>query len=187
MLVLSVICRGNCRACSAGLTTRSVTQSTGRLISRVREMASGAGDLTARVEIDANDELAELAAGINAMIGKIQTVVQRVREGSVQLLSTSSEIAATAKQQEGTVQGLSSATTEIAAAVREISATSEALAETMEDVNTRANQASSLAAAGREGLGRNRDDDETTHGIDRVRSPPNSASSATSRRASTPW
>jgi methyl-accepting chemotaxis protein WspA len=152
MLVLSVI-----SVASVGLlgwlTTRSITQSTAKLIGRVHEMASGAGDLTARVDIDANDEIAQLAAGINAMIGKIQTVVQRVREGSVQLLSTSSEIAATAKQQEGTVQGLSSATTEIAAAVREISATSEALAETMEEVSTRANQASSLATAGREGLG----------------------------------
>jgi methyl-accepting chemotaxis protein WspA len=42
---------------------------------------------------------------------------------------------------------------EIAAAVREISATGEALAETMEEVSRRAGQASTLAAAGREGLG----------------------------------
>ncbi|MHB8900003.1 MAG: methyl-accepting chemotaxis protein [Thermoguttaceae bacterium] len=152
MAVISAICVATVGVLG-WLTTRSVTQSTGKLISRVHEMASGAGDLTARMEIDAKDELAELAAGINAMIGKIQTVVQRVREGSVQLLSTSSEIAATAKQQEGTVQGLSSATAEIAASVREISATTESLAETMEELNSRANQASSLAAAGREGLG----------------------------------
>jgi methyl-accepting chemotaxis protein WspA len=152
MLVLSVVV-----VASVGLlgwyTTRCITRSTQKLIGRVSEMASGSSDLTARVNIDANDELAQLAAGINAMIGKIHTVVQRVREGSVQLLSTSSEIAATARQQEGTVQGLSSATAEIAAAVREISATSEELAETMEDVSGRAKQASSLAAAGREGLG----------------------------------
>lgn len=135
------------------VTMRSITHSTERLLERVRELASGGSDLTARVEIDAQDELSQLAAGINAMIAKIQAVVQRVREGSVQLLSTSSEIAATARQQEGTVQGLSSATAEIAAAVREISATSEALAETMAEVSTRANEASSLAAAGREGLG----------------------------------
>lgn len=135
------------------VTMRSITHSTERLLERVRELASGGSDLTARVEIDAQDELAQLAAGINAMIAKIQAIVQRVREGSVQLLSTSSQIAATARQQEGTVQGLSSATAEIAAAVREISATSEALAETMAEVSTRANEASSLAAAGREGLG----------------------------------
>lgn len=152
MLILSVI-SVLLVAIIGGITIRSITQSTGKLLGRVHEMAGGAGDLTARVEIDSKDELAQLAMGINAMIAKIQSVVQRVREGSVQLLSTSSQIAATAKQQEGTVHGLSSSTTEIAAAVREISATSEALAETMGEVNTRANQASQLAAAGRDGLG----------------------------------
>lgn len=134
------------------LTTRSINHSTRKLMHRVEQMAGGAADLTARVQIDSRDELAELANGINAMIAKIQSVVQRVREGSVQLLSTSSQIAATARQQKGTVQGLSTATTEIAAAVREISATSEALAGTMDEVNSRAGQASTLAAAGREGL-----------------------------------
>ena len=152
MMILSVISVASV-AIIGWVTTRSITQATRKLLDRVHEMASGAGDLTARVEIDTKDELAQLAAGINAMIAKIQTVVQRVREGSVQLLSTSSQIAATAKQQEGTVHGLSSSTTEIAAAVREISATSEALAETMREVNARANQAATLAAAGREGLG----------------------------------
>ncbi len=134
------------------MTTRSITQSTQKLIARVGEMAGGAGDLTARVQIDTNDELAQLAAGINAMVAKIQSVVQRVREGSVQLLSTASQIAATARQQEGTVQGLSSSTTEIAAAVREISATSQSLADTMAEVSGRATEAASLAASGREGL-----------------------------------
>ena len=46
--------------------------------------------------------------GINAMIAKIQAIVGKVRESSLQLLSTASEIAATARQQEATVQGLSS-------------------------------------------------------------------------------
>jgi methyl-accepting chemotaxis protein WspA len=152
MLVLSVLSVTTV-ALLGWLTTRSITKSTQELIGRVHDMASGAGDLTARVQIDSRDELAELAGGINAMIGKIQNVVQRVREGSVQLLSTSAEIAATAKQQEGTVHGLSSATTEIAAAVREISATGAELAKTMEEVSARADQASTLATAGREGLG----------------------------------
>ena len=152
MLILSVLSVVSV-ALLGWLTARSIDHSTQKLLSRVNEMATGASDLTARVEIDSKDELAQLASGINAMIAKIQTVVQRVREGSVQLLSTSSQIAATAKQQEGTVHGLSSSTTEIAAAVREISATTEALADTMGDINSRAGQVSSLAADGREGLG----------------------------------
>ncbi len=135
------------------LVARSVVNSTAGLIARIKEMASGASDLTARVAVTSDDELGQLATGINAMIGKIQSVVVKVRESSLHLLSTASEIAATAKQQEGTVQDLSSSTTEIAAAVREISATGKELAGTMSEVSGRAHQAATLAGAGRSRLG----------------------------------
>lgn len=132
---------------------RGVVKSTGALLARICEMARGASDLTARVEIDSQDEIGDLAAGINGMIAKIHAVVAKVRESSLHLLSTASQIAATSKQQESTVQDLSSSTTEIAAAVREISATGKELSGTMGEVNDRANQAATLAAAGRSRLG----------------------------------
>lgn len=151
LLVISIL-----SVFSVGVTglvlARNIVASTGTLIRRVNEMASGASDLTARVHIDSKDEIGQLAAGINGMIGKIQAIVQHVRESSIQLLSTASEIAATARQQEATVQGLGSSTSEIAAAVREISATSKELSGTMGEVSERANQAASVAAAGRSRL-----------------------------------
>jgi methyl-accepting chemotaxis protein WspA len=134
------------------LLVRGIVRPTGALLDRVNQMASGASDLTARVAIDSQDEIGQLAVGINAMIAKIQVVVQRVREASVQLLSTAAQIAATAKQQEMTMQGLSSSTAEIAAAVREISATSKELVGTMGEVHERSNQAATLATSGRSRL-----------------------------------
>jgi methyl-accepting chemotaxis protein WspA len=136
------------------LTVASVAGSTTTLLGRVREMASGASDLTARIPVHGSDEIGQLAEGINAMMAKIQAVVQRVRESSIQLLSTASEIAAAARQQEATMNELGSSTTQIAAAVQEISSTTRELAGTMSEVNERANHASSLASAGRSGLGR---------------------------------
>ncbi len=135
------------------LIARSILQSAGVLIARVSEMATGAGDLTARVPIHAQDEMGQLAGSINALIEKIHTLVSKVRESSLQVLSAASQIAATARQQESTVQSLNSATTEIAAAVREISATGKELSGTMNEVNGRARQAADLAGAGRERLG----------------------------------
>jgi methyl-accepting chemotaxis protein WspA len=137
---------------SGWFVARNIVRPTEALIGRVKEMASGAGDLTARVKVDSQDELGQLGTGINAMIAKIQIVVQRVREASVNLLSTAAEMAATAKQQEGTMQSLGSSTSEIAAAVREISATGKELAGTMSDVNERADQAAKLATSGRSRL-----------------------------------
>ncbi|MBX7103885.1 MAG: methyl-accepting chemotaxis protein [Gemmataceae bacterium] len=131
---------------------QSISRSTHQLVSRVDEMASGAGDLTARVKIESEDELGRLGRGINAMIDKIHAVVTKVRESTLQVLSTSSQIAATARQQESTVHSLNSSTTEIAAAVREISATGKELASTMNEVNGRAGQAAALASSGRDRL-----------------------------------
>jgi methyl-accepting chemotaxis protein WspA len=135
------------------LLARSITQSTDVLAKRVHEMASGSSDLTARIPIVGQDELGELAAGINSMIGKIHSIVSKVRESSFRVLSAASQIAATAREQEKTVTGLSSATTEVAAAVREISATGTELSTTMDEVNALANHAAELATLGRERLG----------------------------------
>jgi methyl-accepting chemotaxis protein WspA len=135
------------------LVARQILRPTGAIIGRVREMAGGASDLTARVAIDSRDEVGELAAGVNAVIEKIHAVVQRVRETSVRLLSTAAQIAATARQQDGAVQGLNSAAAEVAAAVREITATSKELAGAMSEVQERADQAASLAATGKARLG----------------------------------
>jgi len=132
--------------------TRGVVRSTGALIHRVDEMAGGASDLTARVNVETTDEIGKLAEGINAVIAKIQAVVKQAREASVQLLSAAAEIAATSRQQESTVQGLTSSSAEIGASVREISATGKELASTVNEVNERANQAAALAASGRTGL-----------------------------------
>jgi methyl-accepting chemotaxis protein WspA len=133
--------------------TRSISRSSTLLIRRVHEMASGASNLTARIDMDRKDELGELANGFNAMLAKIHTIVKRVREASIQLLSSASEIAATARHQEATMAELGSSTTEIAAAVSEISATGKALSDTMAEVSDRSSQAAALAGSGRAGLG----------------------------------
>lgn len=131
------------------VTVQGITRTTSLLQRRVRDMTSGAADLTARIPVETHDEMGQLAEGINAVIAKIQAVVAKVRQSSIQLLSTASEIAATAREQDTTVQGLSSSTAEVAAAVREITATSKELSGTMGEVNDRAGQAAALAASGR--------------------------------------
>jgi methyl-accepting chemotaxis protein WspA len=134
------------------LLTRNVVRTTGSLVQRVNEMASGASDLTARVKVVSRDEIGQLGEAINAVMGKIQSVVKHAREASVQLLSAAAQLAATGKQQETTVQGLTSSSAEISASVREISATGKELAGTMNEVNERADEAATLATTGRNGL-----------------------------------
>jgi methyl-accepting chemotaxis protein WspA len=152
MVVLSVAAVAGVAVLGLALAW-GIIRTTRTLVARVNEMASGASDLTARVASDSNDEVGQLAAGINALIAKIHTIVRSVRETSVQLLAGASEIAAGARQQEATVQALSTSTTEIAASVREISATAQELSGTMSEVGQRSSKAATLAGAGRTRLG----------------------------------
>ena len=131
---------------------QGIVRPTTVLIDRVRDMAEGAGDLTARVNITSKDEIGQLALWINTVIQKIHDLVVRVRGANFQLLSTASQIASTLKEQESTMQNFGASTTEIAAAVKEIAATSQELVGTMNDVNEGANQTALLASAGRAGL-----------------------------------
>ena len=129
---------------------RSITQSADHLIERIRQMASGAGDLTKRLAVEGKDEMGQMAEGINAVVGKIQGIVSKARESSLQLLSIASQIATNARTQEQTVNNLSASTTEVAASVRQVSATSKDLSGTMNEVSQTATHAADLATSGRD-------------------------------------
>ncbi len=131
-------------------TMRWVGQSMRVLIDRVNQLGSGAGDLTARLAVEGNDEIGQLSGGINRVLGKFQGIVAKVREASLQLLSVASEIAANARNQEQMVTSLNASTTQVAASVRQISATSKDLSGTMNEVSQSAGHASELATSGRD-------------------------------------
>ncbi|MFO0851067.1 MAG: methyl-accepting chemotaxis protein [Gemmataceae bacterium] len=132
--------------------THRIVGPTGQLVHRMRAMADGAGDLTARVDASGRDEMADLGGAINRVIQTIHDLVVKVRESSIQLYASSTEIAATAREQESTMQTLGASTTQIAAAVKQISATSRELSSTMNAVNEGGKATTQLAAAGRAGL-----------------------------------
>src|SRR5205807_280526 len=136
-LVIALLAVGILVAMMWGIA-RSVARTADRLNARMKEVAGGAGDLTARVPVETRDELGQLGESINATLAKIQGIVAKVRESIVQVLATAAEIAATSRQQEATVGGLSSSSAEVGAAVREISATGKELTTTMDDVSRKA-------------------------------------------------
>jgi methyl-accepting chemotaxis protein WspA len=129
-----------------------IVVSTKLLLTRVTQLAEGASDLTARIPVESRDEIGRLAAAINALMAKLHGMVQRVRESSLRLSSTASEIAANAKQQDHVMQQLETSTSQIAAAVHEISGNSRELSNTTSQISTQSNQTSQLASSGQERL-----------------------------------
>ncbi len=111
------------------------------------------GDLTTEVPpSDAGDEAGRLLGAIGGMTQSLRGLVTRVKQASVELMSTATEFAATSRQQEATVQGFGASTNEIAAAVKQIAATSQELLATMEGLNAVSGQTADLAEAGQSGL-----------------------------------
>ncbi len=128
----------------------SLTRRIGIAIAAATQVAGG--DLTVEIPTSEDDETGRLLAAIKTMTHSLGSLVRRVQNASIALMSTTTQFAATNKQQETTVSSFGASTNEIAAAVREISATSQELLSTMEGVRGVASETAGLAGQGRTGL-----------------------------------
>ncbi len=138
----------------AWVAARAVERMTGR-IRMASEIANlvAAGDLSTEMpRVDARDITGGLLGAIATMSGNLRALVTRVKQASIELMSTATEFAATSRQQEHTVQGFGSSTNQIAAAVKQINSTHQELLTTMEGVNVVAAQTAELAIGGQSGL-----------------------------------
>ena len=141
-------------ALSVFVVARLVARSISRPIRDAAEVAQrvASGDLTARVAESASGEAGQLLRAIEAMTGDLRSLIGRIQHSSIALMSTATEIAATARQQGEAVSDYGASTSEAAAAVKQISATSLELLKTMNEVNDVANHTASMAGDGQGSL-----------------------------------
>jgi methyl-accepting chemotaxis protein WspA len=86
--------------------------------------------------------------------GMLARLIGNVQSAGIQVNSSVTEIAATARQQQATATEVAATTTEIGATSREISATSRELLKTMNEVASVAEQTASMAGSGHTSLAR---------------------------------
>lgn len=109
-----------------------------------------AGDLTrVSTKTTRGDETGDLFRALDSMTDDLNSLVGQVREASVELSSTATELATTSRKQDEVVASFGASSTQIAAAVREINATGQELSREMEHVNDVATSTSKLAQDGR--------------------------------------
>jgi len=132
--------------------TRSIVMPLGRLVAITERISKG--DLTSRMKLNHADELTALSDGFDRMTDELTILVGQVQRSSIQVGTSVTAIAATAKQQQATATEIAATTTEIGATSREISATSKELVRTMSEVSAVAEQTATLASAGQAGLSR---------------------------------
>ena len=134
----------------AALISRNLTRRIGLGVAAATLVANG--DLTSSIDATGDDETGALLAAIKVMTHSLGSLIARVKQASVTLMSTATEISATSKEQDATMNGFTASTAEIAAAAKEISATSQELLTTMTDVSTVATTSAALAESGHAGL-----------------------------------
>ncbi|MFC3286176.1 methyl-accepting chemotaxis protein [Litchfieldella rifensis] len=117
------------------------------LAGRMREIASGDGDLTQRLPIKGRDETAELAIQFNAFADKIHDVLVDVRESSEAVSIAATEIASGG-------QDLSRRTETAAASLQQTSASMEEITSTVEHTAQSAREANRLSQSASEVAGR---------------------------------
>jgi methyl-accepting chemotaxis protein len=71
---------------------RSLAGALCRVVQRMREISSGEGDLTRRLEVTGRDETAELAGAFNAFVEKIQDLIREVVDATGQLATAAQQM-----------------------------------------------------------------------------------------------
>jgi methyl-accepting chemotaxis protein len=79
--------------------SRSIFARLSDMVLRMKDVAEGEGDLTKRLEVSSNDEVAELARWFNTFMDKLHEILSRVSSTSGSLVAAGEQIAAAALQQ----------------------------------------------------------------------------------------
>lgn len=95
-----------------------------------------------------DDETGKLLKAIITMIETLDRLIGRIKNSSIQLVSTATEISNAANAQETTVQDFGVSTKQIATTVKQISSTSQDLFKTMSNISDVANETGLMADAG---------------------------------------
>ncbi|QDU63273.1 Methyl-accepting chemotaxis protein PctC [Planctomycetes bacterium Pan216] len=131
----------------------SVTRGINDAVAASMQVATG--DLAVRLpERTTDDETGLLLTTVGEMAKSLAAVVGKVKEATVRLTSTATELSAASREQDRTISSFGESTSRISAAVNEITATSQELFHTVSQVTDAANGTAGLADEGRVGIER---------------------------------
>ncbi|MDX9741971.1 MAG: methyl-accepting chemotaxis protein, partial [Gammaproteobacteria bacterium] len=122
--------------------TRSIVGPIRQALNALHDIAEGEGDLTRRLDVTGEDEVAQLAGAFNRFAGKVHDLVAQIKEAAVSIKGSSSEIA------QGNMS-LSQRTEEQASSLEETASSMEQMTATVKQNADNARQASDLASASR--------------------------------------
>ena len=111
-------------------------------------------DLAVTIDTKRKDEVGALLNAINEMASSFRNVLGQVQRSGMQVTSSSTELAATAREQEATMSNQLTSTNKVVVSVEEISELSNELVKTMDQVAAMSQETAGFATKGQSDLGR---------------------------------
>lgn len=129
------------------------------LLTRLRDMAKGEGDLTARIHLDRQDELGKVADAFNEFVEKLQRTIQTVNRMSEEVAASSEQLSGISEQSNRSIKQQHEAVEQVATAIHQMAATVDEVAKNANEAAQAAQQADVHTLNGRQAV------DETVEAI----------------------
>jgi len=107
---------------------RQLTGQITTLTERIREIASGEGDLTARLKVLTKDEFADLAQAFNGFVGNLNHLIASVLQQARQLQQLTEQLSSAANESKQVNQSLNLASDSIVSAVHQMAVANREMA-----------------------------------------------------------
>lgn len=137
------------------LISRSITSSINEVTASLKEMASGAGDLTKRIDYAGHDEILYLVKYFNAFVEKLHGSFADVSSDVGGLTQVTARLTNSSSQNLGRINQQATAVTSMRLSIDELMKTVNEIAQFAGSASVQAQDASSAAARGKETLAAN--------------------------------
>ncbi|MDH5444841.1 MAG: methyl-accepting chemotaxis protein [Gammaproteobacteria bacterium] len=149
MMIILLIIGAVVGVLAAGFMSMMITVPLNETVSALEDIANGDGDLTRRLKVRGNDEIALLAAGFNQFVEKIHQIMSKVSGATAQLAAAAEEMSMITDDTSTGVLKQRSQTEMVATAMTEMASTAQEMAKNAESAAAGTNEADNNAVEGR--------------------------------------
>ncbi len=119
-----------------GLLMMKFKKAMGKLNDKVKELASGSGDLTKEIDVYTGDELEVIAGNMNAFLEQIRALVKRVAMSTEEILLTGEEMSVAVEDNTRIMTSMNTEIAEISTNMEQSAKSSRQLSESLADSAT---------------------------------------------------
>jgi methyl-accepting chemotaxis protein len=132
----------------------SATKPLQAVVSRIKDIAEGEGDLTQRLDQDRRDEIGELARWFNTFLEKLEGIIARVAGNTLGVGSAAEELTAVSQQMSSTAEETATQSNVVSAAAEQVThnlqtvaTATEEMSSSIKEIARNANEAARVATA----------------------------------------